>query len=474
MLHFWHHKFTFFTPDATGQSGGLLFKLGGGVVALLVIVAGLRLAQQSELWQQQSVPLQQQIYKTYQTQTAAWFQQQRQLTRQLALRTPVRTAFADAAATAGSSVLVRPLDSWLGQQRVWGGLNALYVIDDKGALIGNSVGAPVLAQQALAEFIQTQHAATTTLLYALPNGQLAVMAPVLRPGHAEVVGYVVTMPNLTTLLAAFPAHAVAGLMHQGQPLWHEAPAAGTGVLLPVDGAEGWQLQVAAPQLAGWQGVRVTWGYDAALLGGVAILLGLLWLLVRRERLLLGELSQPRTNRHLLNTLLNHSPVANVVVNRIGRIERVNEQALEFFGGAPENWLGQPIGRLFSVNKRPTTHGEETVACRTWHGAIFDLRLRQEKLPDGSGWVLWLRDVEDDWSADLAQQENQRTRNLLNMASAWQWEMDTEGRFTWLSESVEALLGRPREDLLHRFVPELIVPADVQRFTRRLLSAISEP
>ena len=473
MLHFWRHKLTFLTPDAAGQSGPRVFKLGLGVVILLVGVAGLRLAQQSESWQQQGVPLQQQMYRAYQTQTAAWFQQQRQLARQLALRTPVRAAFADSAATAEQPVLLRPLDSWLGQQRVWSRLNALYVVDAKGALVGNSVGAPVLAQQALAQFIQAQHAAAATLLYALPNGQLAVLAPVLRPGHAEVAGYVVTVPNLTTLLAAFPAHTVAGLTYQDQPLWHEAPAAGKSTPLPVNGAEGWQLQVAAPQLAGWQGVRVTWGYDAALLAGVAILLGLVWLLGRREGLLLAELSQPRTNRHLLNTLVNHSPVANVVVNRIGRIERVNEQALEFFGGAPENWLGQPIGRLFSVNKRPTTHGEETVACRTWHGAIFDLRLRQEKLPDGSGWVLWLRDVEDDWSADLAQQENQRTRNLLNMASAWQWEMDTEGRFTWLSESVESLLGRPREDLLHRFVPELIIPADVQRFTRRLLSAISE-
>ncbi|MEK7796954.1 MAG: diguanylate cyclase, partial [Pseudomonadota bacterium] len=67
-------------------------------------------------------------------------------------------------------------------------------------------------------------------------------------------------------------------------------------------------------------------------------------------------------------------------------------------------------------------------------------------------------------SDLARSQ-QRFRDLADNTSDWLWETDAEGRYTYVSKSVEFLLGYAPESLLGRRIFELMTAEDAVRLER---------
>ena len=65
-------------------------------------------------------------------------------------------------------------------------------------------------------------------------------------------------------------------------------------------------------------------------------------------------------------------------------------------------------------------------------------------------VLMLSDLSDERAAEAAlRQSEQRFRTIAEVSADWIWEMDAEGRYTYVSGSVEKCLGYPIEQILGR-------------------------
>ena len=66
------------------------------------------------------------------------------------------------------------------------------------------------------------------------------------------------------------------------------------------------------------------------------------------------------------------------------------------------------------------------------------------------------------SHELPDNENQRLRDLLNNNTDWVWEVDAQGRYTYVSEVVTQLLGYPAEQVLGKTPFDFMPPAEAQR------------
>ena len=71
-------------------------------------------------------------------------------------------------------------------------------------------------------------------------------------------------------------------------------------------------------------------------------------------------------------------------------------------------------------------------------------------------VLMLSDLSDERAAEEAlRASEQRFRMIAEVSADWIWEMDAEGRYTYVSGSVESSLGYAKEDILGRASYELM-------------------
>lgn len=145
----------------------------------------------------------------------------------------------------------------------------------------------------------------------------------------------------------------------------------------------------------------------------------------------------------------------VIVDRHGRVTRINRAARELLG-LPDTWLR--VADLPAGLVDPAV-GEITVADR-------QLGLASHNLPDGAGTVTVISDVTDRKRADrnlaahIVALEGQLA--LLDLAHDAVLIRDAEDRITYCNRAAETLYGRPRAELLGMRAATLFDPATGDR------------
>ena len=111
--------------------------------------------------------------------------------------------------------------------------------------------------------------------------------------------------------------------------------------------------------------------------------------------------------------------------------------------------------------------DDCCALRLKDGRLFELTRRPL---DWEGRRLWLWSFRDLGADPMVAVSEQRLRDIIHTVRDWVWEMDTQGRYTYVSESVQDVLGYTPAELIGRTVFELM-PADEAVRVRLLFSRI---
>ena len=71
-----------------------------------------------------------------------------------------------------------------------------------------------------------------------------------------------------------------------------------------------------------------------------------------------------------------------------------------------------------------------------------LQVTDQRLPDG-GMISFALDITERKKTEMALLESEhRFRDFASASAEWYWETDAQGRYTWISESLETISGQP--------------------------------
>ena len=164
-------------------------------------------------------------------------------------------------------------------------------------------------------------------------------------------------------------------------------------------------------------------------------------------------------------LLNAAPDAMIVVDRLGRVSTLNEEAEQFLGWTEKELVGEPIGRLFPVRFQRllgylegeggapavSTHGG-TISCfaRRRDGTEFPVELSRRRLGRGdeARSLVTLRDLTQ-WrrAQETRSRSNEQARATLESMGDAVITADPTGHITYLNPVAERLTGWAGEEAL---------------------------
>jgi diguanylate cyclase (GGDEF)-like protein/PAS domain S-box-containing protein len=182
---------------------------------------------------------------------------------------------------------------------------------------------------------------------------------------------------------------------------------------------------------------------------------------------------------LFRTLLDHSSDAIEVIDPLTlRFLDVNETACRDLGYSREELLtmsvydidpgfNSDIYKMIEEQKRKTGYARFERIRRRKNGSVFAVEVSVGFVTlDKSYGLSIARDITARKRTALAlRQSEEKFRALVESTSDWIWEMDSNGRYTYVSPRVETLLGYTPEEVLGKSPFDFMAPDEVQRVGR---------
>ena len=139
--------------------------------------------------------------------------------------------------------------------------------------------------------------------------------------------------------------------------------------------------------------------------------------------------------------------------------------------AEQDRVRELLARDGAVRRYPAT-------WRTPSGAVLAVRLDARVVRDAAGEIAYYEGVLEDVTAEVraraaVEQSEARFRALVQRSSDVTVILDRDGRFTYLSPSIERLLGHREDDLLGRELITLVHPDDKGRITDQIAKSATE-
>lgn len=128
----------------------------------------------------------------------------------------------------------------------------------------------------------------------------------------------------------------------------------------------------------------------------------------------------------------------------------------------------------AVATRGTAVTEQACSDAGGHPMVAEITAVPILAPDGEVAqvvVSWRDQTARRTAEEALRESDQRLQSVIDAAGEYVWEVDAEGRYTFLTERVEPLLGRPASELLGRSLFEFL-PADEVDRVRAWFSAVA--
>ncbi|MBU8933421.1 MAG: PAS domain S-box protein [candidate division Zixibacteria bacterium] len=165
----------------------------------------------------------------------------------------------------------------------------------------------------------------------------------------------------------------------------------------------------------------------------------------------------------------------------GNLEFVNRAFAQMHGYEPEELLGKSLSifhtadQMLAVNEiNRQVMDSGSFSGEVWHvrrdGTTFPTHMESSLLRDSDGKVIGLigtmRDITERKRAEEALRESEaRFRDVAQSTADWIWEVDAQGRYTYVSDGVEEVLGYVPEDLLGKTPFDLMSEKEAERVSR---------
>ncbi len=164
----------------------------------------------------------------------------------------------------------------------------------------------------------------------------------------------------------------------------------------------------------------------------------------------------------LDALMSSAPIAVATVDRLGKVSGINPAFEKLFGYAAREIVGHSLNDLLVPEDRRSEaeqldealHAGESVVSeierRHKDGRIIQVRASAavaEGEAEGTVFVLY-DDIRELRQAELARRQAEaHYRQLVDSASDLVWQVDREGRWTFLNPACESVYGAQPDDLL---------------------------
>lgn len=231
-----------------------------------------------------------------------------------------------------------------------------------------------------------------------------------------------------------------------------------------------------------------WVILSGLFALFATLVGVLVLRQRQQLLLADGIRKSQDERlqalALLGAIADASSDAIFAKDRSGRYLLFNRAAEQVTGKRAAEILGHDDHLLFPPEEAELVMANDREVMRSQSVTTFEERLQTEQgyrvflatkgpLPDADGQIIGMfgisRDItERDRAAEVLRQSEQRFQDIVAASTDWIWEVDSEWRYTYVSDSVARLLGYPAAELLGKTLFELM-PVDEAEHIRKFLT-----
>lgn len=203
--------------------------------------------------------------------------------------------------------------------------------------------------------------------------------------------------------------------------------------------------------------------------------------LRRTSLELEELQQRYFD------LYHFAPVGYFTLTEKNLISDANLTGVHMLGGTRLQLLGQRFPRfisrddadLFYEFHRKLHVSDEPQACELKMAkedqSAFHARLQGSRIRDAGGLVESVQvvviDITEQKNAELALKNHQQLlRDVLRCTADWIWEIDTEGRFTYVDAGAKSPFGYDPEELMGKsFFHYLTEKKEASRFKREVLT-----
>ena len=172
-----------------------------------------------------------------------------------------------------------------------------------------------------------------------------------------------------------------------------------------------------------------------------------------------ELDAVRDARgELVDLVYREANEAACTYNHIARSDLVGRQLLDLYPGQLENGPLRQYFRTIETGEPAILDGYSYDNERLDDNRFYDIRA----VRSGDGIALTWRDVTDRLREAVRIAEDERHyRHVAQHGSDVLWEIDTEGRIVWASESITRVLGWPRAELVGTTSLDLFHPDDVE-------------
>ncbi|MBX3730044.1 MAG: PAS domain S-box protein [Candidatus Sumerlaeia bacterium] len=171
-------------------------------------------------------------------------------------------------------------------------------------------------------------------------------------------------------------------------------------------------------------------------------------------------------RGLLGRAVHQCPVCIFITDAAGRLKYANPCFYSTTGYEPEAVFGRQVRFLKSGIHPPDFYADmwqTLLSGRDWRGELCNRRrdghlywvvATISPITNGAGTITHFVAVEKDITEDKRAQEElrasqERFDQLAELTATFIWEVDTEGRYTYLSHVVEQVLGYKPEELVGR-------------------------
>ncbi|HEY8381333.1 MAG TPA: PAS domain-containing protein, partial [Microvirga sp.] len=174
----------------------------------------------------------------------------------------------------------------------------------------------------------------------------------------------------------------------------------------------------------------------------------------------------------------------------GRAEFFNKQWFDYVGTAEQPATAGDVAKTYlhpddeaptmaafdEARRTGTTYTiEHRIRSKTGEFRWFLVRGVPFRDPDTGQTTRWFGasvDIDDRKSAEAALRESEaRFRNMADSVPALIWMSDGEGQVTFANMHYEYLFGRPAADMLDGGWADIVLPDDLERYTRTFLDAL---